>query len=124
MLGEAGLARAAPRFVTVVAGDRDEGYAREGRIGAQPLYNVITIDAGHADVEQHHVRPVHAGGFESRVAIVRDLHVVPDLHEEEAQAFGGVHVVIDHENAPAGLDRYVSGGMDDLSSRCNARRVV
>ena len=57
VLVEAGVARALAVRLAAQAGERDEGHVAEREVLPQPPHHAVAVDAGHADVEQHDLRP-------------------------------------------------------------------
>jgi len=78
---------------------------------AQPLSQLPPAHAGEADVEQRQLGAEPAGEVERRRRVVHDAHVVSETGQRLTQRVGRVGVVVDDEDAPAGLGgRAARGG--------------
>src|SRR6478609_3022359 len=87
---EAGVLRALAIVGLAPAGDRDDrDLARPGR-GAQPPADLIAVQAGQAEVEQHRVGTERVGTIKRLRAGVRDVGLVTSEREQQRQALGAV----------------------------------
>ncbi len=75
---------------------------------AQLARGLMTIQMGHADVEDDDLRLEDISDLHSVLPIIGNPHVMPFEFQQQAKALRNVSVVIDYENPP-GADRTIAG---------------
>jgi hypothetical protein len=84
-----------------VPGDRDELHVLEDGRRAHSSGDLVTVQSGQADVEQHDVRSPDGGRLERGLTVVGGPHPVPLQLQHGGEHGAGVHIVIDDEHAQA-----------------------
>ena len=68
---------------------------------AQSPGHFVAVHARHPDVEEHHLRSVALRQFQGGGAVVGHPDLVALQPQQQGEAVGGVHVVIDHQQPTA-----------------------
>ena len=77
----------------------DKRHVASMRMLAHPLGKLVTVHAGHPDIEQHHGRPELVQRFERRAAVVRRSGFEAEQRQQDAEAVGRVAVVVDDDDS-------------------------
>ena len=96
----------------------DQQYGQLGITLAQLLQQLQAIDAGHADIADHHAWPAsgNARGQTLRIAQADDLE--PGQVERLAECLAQMGVVVDQQYLNAAVDGAVAGHGEGSSEGC------
>src|SRR5579885_500764 len=75
--------------------DRHLGFARTF---ANPTGRLVAVHLRQADIEQHDLRMKYARRLDCLESAGRELNLVAQTRQEQAQALRRVNVVVDHQN--------------------------
>ena len=97
MVIEPGGHRALPVLLAAVARERHQHDVMKAAFAARAARDLVAVETGKADVDEHHVGRVRAGCLERRDAIVEYAHVMAEQLEEHREALGGVGIVLEEQ---------------------------
>ena len=92
-----GFACPAAIRLPTVTGDGDDG-ERPMQFPAEGGGDLITVEVGQADIEQHDVGSLATSDLDGLITVAGDLDMVAEAHEPPGHALGGISVVIDDED--------------------------
>src|SRR5262245_4639560 len=101
MMIDARLAGELPVFLPAVTRDGDDD-ERTGQLLPEPGGNLIAVQAGKGEIEQHMSRLQAAGDLDRLIPIEGDSDVVTEGLQKSGRGLGGVAVVVDDEDAEHG----------------------
>ena len=86
--------------------------------------NLVPVESGEADVDQHHVRPERIGRRERRDAVVGDMRIVALDLEQAGECIGRVPVVVDDEDPVPDVGLRLGPAIDDAAIDADEDRQV
>ena len=84
-------------LLLAIAGDGDDD-ERLAQFAAERGGDLIAVEAGQAEIEQHDVGFLASSDVEGLEPVVGNLDVVAEAFEPECRGLGGIEVVVDHED--------------------------
>ena len=92
-----GRPRPSEILILAVPGDGDDD-ERPAHLLTEPGCDLITVQAGQADVEQDIVRSLASCDLDGLMPVQGDLHVVAEASEPNGHGLGGIRVVVDDQD--------------------------
>ncbi len=96
----------------------NQQYRQLGIALAQLLQQLQAVDAGHADIADHHTRPAHRNSLGQALGIAQADDLEPGQIERLAERLAQMGVVVDQQYLNAAVDGAVAGHGEGSSEGC------